>query len=108
MPSANAFFTGRRIGASSSRVKQPRAAARSQTVVVQAKGKKVLIVNTKKGGHAFLGLYLAKRLLGAGLSVTITNDGDPVCSFLPVGLGPVRRLQSQARASHSATSNSVL
>jgi hypothetical protein len=52
-------------------------------VLVEAKGKKVMIVNTKKGGHAFLGLYLAKRLLGKGLSVTIFNDGDPVCfSFL--------------------------
>lgn len=43
-----------------------------------AEGKKVMIVNTKKGGHAFLGLYLAKRLLGKGFGVTVFNDGDPV------------------------------
>lgn len=78
MPSANAFFTGRRIGGASLRARQPRVAARGQAVVVEAKGKQVLIVNTKKGGHAFLGLYVAKRLLGSGLSVTIMNDGDPV------------------------------
>lgn len=47
-------------------------------VLAEAKGKKVMIVNTKKGGHAFLGLYLAKRLLGKGFGVTIFNDGDPV------------------------------
>lgn len=38
----------------------------------------VLIANTKGGGHAFLGLHLAKKLLAAGHSVTILNDGDPV------------------------------
>ncbi len=37
-----------------------------------------LIVNTKGGGHAFLGLHLAKRLLADGHSVTILNDGDQV------------------------------
>lgn len=75
MPACSAFFTGRRLGSPGAR--QPRAGARRQ-VVVEAKGKKVMIVNTKKGGHAFLGLYLAKRLLGKGLGVTIFNDGDPV------------------------------
>ena len=30
-----------------------------------------LIVNTKGGGHAFLGLHLAKKLLAQGHSVTI-------------------------------------
>lgn len=37
-----------------------------------------LIVNTKGGGHAFLGLHLAKKLLADGHSVTILNDGDQV------------------------------
>lgn len=37
---------------------------------------RALIVNTKGGGHAFLGLHLAKRLLADGHSVTILNDGD--------------------------------
>lgn len=38
-----------------------------------------MIVNTKKGGHAFIGLYLAKELLAARHDVTIFNDGHPVC-----------------------------
>ena len=75
MPACTAFVTSRRLGGSSTR--QPRAAAR-RLVLAEAKGKKVMIVNTKKGGHAFLGLYLAKRLLGKGFGVTIFNDGDPV------------------------------
>ena len=37
-----------------------------------------LIVNTKGGGHAFLGLHLAKRLLKDGHSVSILNDGEEV------------------------------
>ncbi|CAD7703195.1 unnamed protein product [Ostreobium quekettii] len=35
-----------------------------------------LIANTKGGGHAFIGLHLAKRLLADGHQVTIMNDGD--------------------------------
>ena len=38
----------------------------------------VLIANTKGGGHAFIGLHLAKQLLDSGHSVTILNDGDEV------------------------------
>ena len=37
-----------------------------------------LIVNTKGGGHAFLGLHLAKKLVSDGHQVTILNDGDQV------------------------------
>jgi len=37
---------------------------------------KALIVNTKGGGHSFIGLYLAKELLSKGHAVTILNDGD--------------------------------
>ena len=33
------------------------------------------------GGHAVIGLYLAKQLLDAGHSVTILNDGSQV--FIP-------------------------
>ena len=40
----------------------------------------VLIANTKGGGHAFIGLHLAKQLLDSGHSVTILNDGDEVSS----------------------------
>eukprot|EP00884_Botryococcus_braunii_P000837 jgi/Botrbrau1/10754/Bobra.180_2s0019.1 len=36
----------------------------------------VLIVNTKGGGHAFIGLFLAEQLLAARHSVTILNDGE--------------------------------
>ena len=39
---------------------------------------KVLIANTKGGGHAFIGLHLAEQLLQAGHEVTILNDGDEV------------------------------
>jgi urease accessory protein UreE len=47
------------------------------TAVVRAQ--RVMIVNTKKGGHAFIGLYLAKELVAAKHDVTIFNDGDSVC-----------------------------
>jgi nucleoside-diphosphate-sugar epimerase len=45
---------------------------------VQVRADKCLIVNTKGGGHAFIGLYLAKELLAKGHDVTIFNDGDAV------------------------------
>jgi hypothetical protein len=35
-------------------------------------------VNTKGGGHAFIGLHLAKKLISQGHKVTILNDGDQV------------------------------
>ena len=38
----------------------------------------VLIANTKGGGHAFLGLHLARKLVADGHSVTILNDGEEV------------------------------
>ena len=38
----------------------------------------VLIANTKGGGHAFLGLHLARKLVKDGHSVTILNDGEEV------------------------------
>lgn len=75
MSCTSTFFSGRRV--SRGGAARPVAAARSRVCVVRAE--RVLIVNTKKGGHAFLGLYLAKRLLGKGYGVTIFNDGDPVC-----------------------------
>jgi hypothetical protein len=54
-----------------------RVASRRTAVVVRAD--RCLIVNTKGGGHAFIGLYLAKALLAKGHDVTIFNDGDQVC-----------------------------
>ncbi|MCH89474.1 chloroplast stem-loop binding protein of 41 kDa chloroplastic-like, partial [Trifolium medium] len=41
-----------------------------------AEKKKVLIINTNSGGHAVIGFYFAKELLGAGHSVTILTVGD--------------------------------
>jgi len=50
------------------------AAGRAARLTVRAE--KVLIANTKGGGHAPFGLYLAKELLAKGHTVTILNDGD--------------------------------
>ncbi|MED6199368.1 Chloroplast stem-loop binding protein of 41 kDa a, chloroplastic [Stylosanthes scabra] len=41
-----------------------------------AEKKKVLIVNTNSGGHAVIGFYFAKELLGSGHSVTILTVGE--------------------------------
>ena len=38
------------------------------------------------GGHAFIGLHLAKQLMKDGHSVTILNDGDEVCSLMDCNL----------------------
>ena len=54
----------------------PARAARAAPLAARAGS--ALILNTKGGGHAFIGLYLAKELLAAGHSVTILNDGDRV------------------------------
>jgi nucleoside-diphosphate-sugar epimerase len=53
---------------------RPAPASRRASVAVRAD--KCLIVNCKSGGHAFVGLYLAKALLAKGHDVTIVNDGD--------------------------------
>lgn len=57
----------------SAAVRQGTASRRAQVVV---RADSALIVNTKGGGHAFLGLHLAKKLLADGHTVTIMNDGD--------------------------------
>ncbi|KAK3193798.1 hypothetical protein Dsin_025108 [Dipteronia sinensis] len=41
-----------------------------------AEKKEVLIVNTNSGGHAVIGFYFAKELLGSGHQVTIFTVGD--------------------------------
>ncbi|XP_055813272.1 chloroplast stem-loop binding protein of 41 kDa a, chloroplastic [Solanum dulcamara] len=50
------------------------------TTVVQASSavekKKVLIVNTNSGGHAVIGFYFAKELLGSGHDVTVLTVGE--------------------------------
>jgi hypothetical protein len=61
---------------------------RSQRLVVRASD--VLIVNTKGGGHAFIGLHLAEQLLGKKHSVTIFNDGDEVRSLIAIAVKETR------------------
>ena len=56
----------------------PRAAPRSRSAGLTCRADSVLIANTKGGGHAFIGLHLARKLLDKGHSVTILNDGDEV------------------------------
>ena len=77
------------------------AAARRLSVVVRADS--CLIVNTKGGGHAFLGLHLARKLLAAGHEVTILNDGDHVGA----GLGCWLRLPRPALPAAAATMHSA-
>ena len=36
----------------------------------------MLIVNTNSGGHAVIGFYFAKELLGSGHAVTILTVGE--------------------------------
>ena len=57
---------------------RPHACSRrpAKRLAVAVRAEQVLIVNTKGGGHAFVGLHLAKELLKGGHSVTIFNDGD--------------------------------
>ncbi|KAL3849867.1 hypothetical protein ACJIZ3_011749 [Penstemon smallii] len=43
---------------------------------VKAEKKNVLIVNTNSGGHAVIGFYFAKELLGSGHNVTILTVGE--------------------------------
>ncbi|KAJ9543310.1 hypothetical protein OSB04_023017 [Centaurea solstitialis] len=45
-------------------------------IVASSEKKKVLIVNTNSGGHAVIGFYFAKQLLGGGHDVTIFTLGD--------------------------------
>jgi len=58
---------------------RPEAGRRSPLVV---RNDSALIVNTKGGGHAFLGLHLAKKLIADGHRVTILNDGDKTTVIL--------------------------
>lgn len=66
--------------------RRPVAGARaSRALSVKVQNANVLIANTKGGGHAFIGLYLAKELLKKGHKVTIMNDGDEVgCACKPI------------------------
>eukprot|EP00262_Sarcandra_glabra_P007503 TRINITY_DN2035_c0_g1_i1.p1 TRINITY_DN2035_c0_g1~~TRINITY_DN2035_c0_g1_i1.p1 ORF type:complete len:402 (+),score=85.90 TRINITY_DN2035_c0_g1_i1:50-1255(+) len=50
----------------------------SLTAMASSEKKKVLIVNTNSGGHAVIGFYLAKELLGSGHEVTVLTVGEEV------------------------------
>jgi len=63
------------LGGGRSSTTSPRA-ARGCPLICRADS--VLIANTKGGGHAFLGLHLARKLVKDGHSVTILNDGEEV------------------------------
>ncbi|KAL3142267.1 hypothetical protein ABBQ38_002609 [Trebouxia sp. C0009 RCD-2024] len=69
---SGSFTSGRPIARSSRHVMSRTGRALCATVRADS----VLIANTKGGGHAFIGLHLAKQLLDNGHSVTILNDGD--------------------------------
>lgn len=71
------IFTSGRPVARSSKLCLTR---RGRPLCAQVRADNVLIANTKGGGHAFIGLHLAKQLLDSGHSVTILNDGDEVRS----------------------------
>lgn len=66
-------FAGQRIEPFRS---HPARSSSSRRLQLSVRADRALIVNTKGGGHAFLGLHLAKRLLDDGHNVTILNDGD--------------------------------
>jgi len=68
-----------------------RAGAASRSLALRCRAERVLIANTKGGGHAFLGLYLAKKLLSQGHEVTILNDGDEVRKTTRVELREEKR-----------------
>ena len=75
-------------------VRQRKSFRRKDGTVIYFEDNAGVIVNTKGGGHAFLGLHLAKRLLAAGHTVTILNDGDKVCMLpanLAAAMGPAAR-----------------
>lgn len=74
MSSACAFAKGATLAVKSRDPKILRSSRGSLSV----RADKCLIVNTKGGGHAFIGLHLAKKLLSQGHSVSILNDGDQV------------------------------
>lgn len=60
---------------------------------MRVRADKCLIVNTKGGGHAFIGLYLAKELVNKGHDVTIFQQGDEVRFWQIAGANGVRSLR---------------
>lgn len=71
---SGSFTSGRPVARSPKLI----AARSGRSLCASVRADNVLIANTKGGGHAFIGLHLAKQLLDSGHSVTILNDGDEV------------------------------
>ena len=57
---------------------RPRLQSQRRSTQLRVVSERVLIANTKGGGHAFIGLHLAQQLLSKGHEVTILNDGEEV------------------------------
>jgi len=66
----------RALGRNRSTARLPAQRLRASGRRVSPIAKNVLIINTKGGGHAFIGLHLAQNLMSSGHKVTILNDGD--------------------------------
>mmetsp|Transcript_38664 Transcript_38664/g.98886 ORF Transcript_38664/g.98886 Transcript_38664/m.98886 type:complete len:370 (+) Transcript_38664:130-1239(+) len=62
---------------------------------VDVRAARVLIANTKGGGHSAIGPYLAKELLQAGHTITILNDGDPAKQLSKLPFVKYPALESQ-------------
>ncbi|KAL0921986.1 hypothetical protein M5K25_005942 [Dendrobium thyrsiflorum] len=60
----------------SSRSRVVAGAAPATALSSETEKKRVLIINTDSGGHAVIGFYFARELLGAGHEVTILTVGD--------------------------------
>lgn len=71
-------------------------AAPARLLSVRVQNANCMIVNTKGGGHAFIGLYLAKALLKKGHQVTIMNDGDRVSESGVGGSAPLPAASSSS------------
>lgn len=65
-------FSGTRLPS----ISRAASSGRQRAGPVVVRNDSALIVNTKGGGHAFIGLHLAKKLIAQGHKVTILNDGD--------------------------------
>eukprot|EP00741_Cyanophora_paradoxa_P024008 tig00021720_g23184.t1 len=77
--SNRSFFTGRARAAA-----KPAAAPAQTTRFFFVDAKKVLVVNTESGGHAFIGDYLAADLVNAGHEVVFFKKGSkPATRKLP-------------------------
>ena len=80
-----------------SRLKAHRHSCRQSSMRMAARADSVLIINTKGGGHAFLGLHLARRLLKDGHTVSIFNDGEEVINKVLLTTRPGRWISSTDR-----------